>query len=154
MYLLVLVLFALQNVCNAQEIFENDCDDKANNCTQSCIRYYDELQSYILNNIKIMRNLKETFFSSGEDPSEFVKITYHFQLFYDDPIKDKTSDEQTSTFIWSESALFLFGPRPLFWYTLFAVNIPETSISIHLPRLCNGTNKALLNRFTYMVRYS
>lgn len=136
LYILVLVLLNLQCVCNAQEIDEVSCDDEESNCTRanSCIRYYDDLQSYVLNNTGVMRSLKETFFKSGEDPSVFVKITYHFQLPRRIPTIDSIINciNQTSTFIWSESALYLFGPRPLFWYTLFALNIPEASVSLFI----------------------
>ena len=40
-------------------------------------------------------------------------------------------------FIWGDSALYLLGPEPLFWLTLFAVNVHDSSITIHLPCLCN-----------------
>ena len=169
---LVFLTFRCVFVCNAEEITENDCDE-ADNCTQltSCIRYYDDLQSYVMNNKEIMRNLKETFFRTGKDPSKFVKITYHFQLDlempnstnntnstilvedYEDNITSYSNcSNQESTYIWSESALYLLGPKSLFWYTLFVVNIPEISIIIDLPCLCNGANESLLNRFTYLVR--
>ena len=181
MRLLMLVFLTLQCVCNAQgnieddwyetdsssgTTVENDCHE-ADNCTQltSCIRYYDDLQSYVLSNKEIMRNLKETFFVTGEDPSEFVRITYHFLLEMPNSTNNINSstieDEDNitsscfsheSTYIWSESALYLLGPKSLFWYTLFAVNIPEINITIDLPCLCNGVNENLLNRFTYLVR--
>ena len=161
LYLLALITF--QRVGNAEEITENDCNE-ADNCTRltSCIRYYDDLQSYVLNNKEIMRNLKETFFRTGEDPSEFVKITYRFQLEMPNSTNNTNSNDednitsncfnQESTYIWSESALYLLGPKSLFWYTLFVVNIPEVSITIDLPCLCNGANGSLLSRFTYLVR--
>ena len=161
---LVAVLLSLHCFCIAQEIiYESDCDE-AENCTEviNCISYYDDLQFHVLSNKETMRNLKEAFFRTGEDPSEFVKITYHFQLssnsFNDTNSTDAVVDDnstcfnQTSSFIWSDSAIFLFGPRLLLWYTLFAINIPETSVSVHLPCLCNGANESLLNRFSYLVR--
>ena len=40
-------------------------------------------------------------------------------------------------FIWSSSALYLLGPKTLFWLTLFAVHVRESSITINLPCLCS-----------------
>lgn len=159
MYLLLSLLFILQCVCNAQEIVDGDCDEMEN-CTEvtSCIRHYDDLQSYVLSSKETMRSLKETFFKTGRGPSKFVKIIYHFQVSNNTndavAVDNNTSScfSQQSTYIWSDSALYLLGPKPLFWYTLFAVNIPETSVTVYLPCLCNGVNESLLNRLTYLVR--
>ena len=54
-------------------------------------------------------------------------------------------------FIWSSSALYLLGPKPLFWLTLFAVDVRESSITINLPCLCSDVYEDLLSRLTYLV---
>ena len=117
----------------------------------------DELEAYVLNNKEIMRNLKETFYKTGKSPSEFVKIIYNFQV----PNSSNSTNKEngngidgcvasTTTYIWSDSVLYLLGPKPLHWYTLFAVNVAEHSVFIDLPCLCN--DESLLDRFTYLVR--
>ena len=69
---------------------------------------------------------------------------------YDDDDDDDDDDDEYSCydaqkiFIWSISALYLLGPAPLFWQTLFAAYIPESSITIHLPCLCNDAYDNLL----------
>ena len=59
-------------------------------------------------------------------------------------------DDQ-KTFIWSNSALYLLGPKTLFWVTLFAVHVHESSITINLPCLCSDVYEDLLSRLTYLV---
>ena len=54
-------------------------------------------------------------------------------------------------FIWSSSALYLLGPKPLFWLTLFAVHVRESSITVNLPCLCSDVYDDLLSRLTYLV---
>ena len=62
---------------------------------------------------------------------------------------DNNNDELTyvniqKKFIWSNSALYLLGPEPLLSLTLFAVNARQSSITIHLPCLCNDAYDDLL----------
>jgi len=137
----------------------------------TCIGQYSELEMYILKNENILDQLTETFYKTGTDASQFVKITYEFQVHkpnstandtdyeamydenyevMDDEIFNCTS--QRELYIWSASALYLLGPKPLFWLTFFAVNAPETNVTIKLPCLCDNTHNILLSRVTYLVR--
>ena len=156
-YQLVLGFLVVNYICSAQEIDDRCCIEVYNE-DDCCVKYYDDLESYILNDKGIIRNLQEAFFPTGETPSKYVKIHYHYKLFNSTRNTNNirnTSDciSKQSTFIWSELALYLFGPGPLKWYTFFAINIPETSVSLYLPCFCNGVDVNLLNRFTYMVRF-
>ena len=56
-----------------------------------------------------------------------------------------------AVYIWSVPPLYLLGPKPLFWCTLFAINVPETSVTIELPCLCADEYYELLSRLTYLV---
>lgn len=153
--LLVLYFLYLHHVCNAQELVESDTDcDACGNCTNvaSCIRTYRELESYVKGNKALVEAFKYTYFVTGEIPTVFVKIIYDFQV-------SDTSDDNVmscfnhqTTYIWSQKLLYLLGPRPLFWYTHFAVHIPENKfIIINLPCLCRDVYGHLLSRLTYMV---
>ena len=134
----------------------------------NCIGKYRDLQTFILNNEDLMDNLTEVFFKTGKAPTEFVRITYKFQtlLSFDNHTNNTTisttnyddnNDDELiyvdiqKKFIWSNSALYLLGPEPLFWLTLFAVNVRQSSITIHLPCLCNDAYDDLLPRLTYLV---
>ena len=160
MVLLVLVLLVtLVNLCHAQEFAEDDynCDDTGN-CSDvtNCIAQYSQLDSYILNNKDLLRQLTESFFKTGDGASQFVKLTYKFQVYdrgnttEDDDIVINCTNSQT-TYIWSTSVLYLLGPRPLLWLTLFAVIVPEASVTIELPCFCTDSYTDLLDRLTYLV---
>ena len=69
----------------------------------------------------------------------------------DDFVSEINCTDQQAVYIWSESPLYLFGPKPLFWFTLFAINVPETSVTIELPCLCVDEYYELLSRLTYLV---
>ena len=58
---------------------------------------------------------------------------------------------QQNTYIWSEAALYLLGPRALYWCTLFAVDLHEVDVTIELPCLCSEAYNSLLSRLTYLV---
>ena len=158
-YQLVLGFLAVNYICSAQEVDDRCCDEvKGYNENDSCIEYYGDLEYYILNDKGIIRNLQEAFFPTGETPSKHVKIHYHYKLFNSTRNTNDTRNisdciDKQSSFIWSESALYLFGPGPLKWLTFFAINVPETSLSLYLPCFCNGIDVNLLNRLTYMVRF-
>ena len=153
-----------QSFCSAQDLVEEDYFNKCDgigNCSEAtnCIRQYSELESYILNNKDVVERITEAFYRTGKGVAKFIKITYRFQI--PTPINDTNdtiefedfdncSNHQTR-YIWSESALYLLGPKPLFWFTLFAVNVPETSVTIDLPCLCDDTYDSLLSRLTYLV---
>ena len=119
---------------------------------------YRDLQTYILGNEDLMDNLTEVFFKTGKAPTEFVRITYKFQTFENNTNSSAFNNDDEFTyvdlqkkFIWSDSALYLLGPEPLFWLTLFAVDARQSSITIYLPCLCNDAYDDLLPRLTYLV---
>lgn len=164
------ILLSLANALDDVER-DNDNNDEAGGYSNSssCISKYRDLESYVLNNEDLMDELTELFFKTGKSSTEFVKITYKFQIllpvnnntnitngvrYYDDD-DDNGDGEFTcihnqKNFIWSSSALYLLGPKPLFWQTLFAVHVMESSITIHLPCLCSDVYD-LLSRLTYLV---
>ena len=108
-----------------------------------------------------MEKLAETFFTSqtstfftGRGASQFVKITYNFQTSNDTKSVEGSATSclpQRSTYIWSEAVLYIFGPKPLYWLTLFAVSIDEVDVTIELPCLCSDVYDDLLSRLTYLV---
>ena len=55
------------------------------------------------------------------------------------------------TYVWSEAVLYIFGPKPLYWLTLFAVSIDEVDVTTELPCLCSNVYGDLLSRLTYLV---
>ena len=116
---------------------------------------YGDLQRYVVNDELLMSNLTEAFFNTGAAEAKFLKITYKFELSTcnDTHQNDSASEINLSEieYIWSQSSLYLLGPQALFWFTLSAVNIPESSVTIELPCLCNSNYRDLLSRLTYMV---
>jgi len=160
----ILLLITMQNICTSQELPENDECFEADNCSV-CISQYRDLEEYIVSSRDLVDKIREAFYRTGKHASKFVYITYNAQigiLFnqsndtaeidFDnvDDIDANCSDYQ-AVYIWSESPLYLLGPKPLFWYTLFAINIPETSVTIELPCLCGDVYYDLLSRLTYLV---
>ena len=121
-----------------------------------------------MSNEDLIDDLTEVFFKTGEAPTEFVRITYEFQILI--TIDNRTNITNISTinyddefttyvdiqkkFIWSDSALYLLGPEPMLWLTLLAVNTRKSSITVHLPCLCNDAYDDLLPRLTYLVSLS
>ena len=106
----------------------------------------------------LLNNLSETFFRTGKHPTRYVKITYNFLI--SDPVNSSNETEENfdynctsfqNVYIWSESPLYLLGPKPLFWFSLFAINVPEASVTIELPCLCRSAYNRLLSWLTYMV---
>lgn len=166
MALVVLILgwFCLQCFfCNGQEYRLSDthnvwdCSD-IENCTEviSCIGTYYELELYVQNNREVIDKLKGVFFETGKPPSKFVKLTYNVQVSngtYNSTEQNDTMicSNHQSKYIWSEQFLYLLGPRPLLWSTLFAVRVPENNVTIALPCLCHDVYDILLSRLTYMV---
>ena len=166
MLVLFFVCAIVLRLANTQDYEESDNDDngvKSYCNNSSCIRKYRDLQSYVMNNEDLMDDLTELFFETGKTITEFVIITYRFKVLlpadnytnsssnvYNDH-GDFTCMDNQKTFIWSSSALYLLGPEPLFWQTLFAVHVRESSIIVHLPCLCNDAYDSLLPRLTYLV---
>ena len=161
--IIVIVCFiSLLNIYNTQEVIDNNenCDETRNYTTVSqCISKYSELDSYILNNEELLRQIVETFFDTGKFPSTYVKITYNYLSSTltngsNDTVDNNNTNCTTNqtTYIWSESVLYLLGPKPLFFLTLFAIDIPEATLNIKLPCLCENVQFELLDRLTHLVR--
>ncbi|XP_065899267.1 uncharacterized protein [Dysidea avara] len=157
-YQQILVIIILCRICNAQEMTWNNNCSKESNCSASagCIWKYKELESYILNSPNIVDRLTETFFQTSGEVAMFVRITYNAQIMKSyNYTTGNTSENCTShntKYIWSESPLYLLGPAPLFWFTLFAINVPETSVVVDLPCLCSDAYNSLLSRLTYLIK--
>lgn len=151
---LTLCLILLCGTCSAQD-YDNGCIETDDNSeVTKCIGQYVDLELYVKNNKILMEKLAETFFTTGKAASKFVKITYNFQTGSNiQSIQDNITNcsNQQGKYVWSEAALYLLGPRPIFWFTLFAVSIHETDVTIELPCLCNDVYNSLLSRLTYLV---
>ena len=158
--LVVIVLFSHGCLCNAQDFVSGmDCDETKNCTEEGCIRTYHELDLYIKGNKELMENLTSVFFVTGKTPSQFVKLTYNFQVLNED--NNSTGDNESNvmncsnhqtTYIWSEKFIYLLGPKPLITFTLFAVIVSENEVTIYLPCLCYDVYNNLLSRLTYLVR--
>lgn len=161
----LLIFVIVLSFINAQEYLQNvgTYYDGTNNykfSNNGCISKYRDLELYVLNNQDVTDRIAEIFFPTGKPATEFVKIVYQFQLLvnnpnntddYDDDNRSLCVNDQRS-YIWSSSALYLLGPEPLFWMTLFAVFVPKSIITIQLPCLCSVGHDGLLSRLTYLVR--
>ena len=162
-FLLAITLFAFQCfcTCHTQEFVGSGADcDESGNCSEvsSCIKTYHELDLYIRKNSGVKENLTNAFFVTGKTPSRFVKLTYKFQVANDTDAVFAGEDnyytscfDHQSKYIWSDHFLYLLGPKPLFWFTLFAVGPVENETTIELPCLCHDVYGSLLSRLTYMV---
>ena len=157
--LVVLISHHHMVLCNSQGFIESDDDfDDTGNCSgfSSCITKYSQLESHILNDDDLLRKFTESFFRTGERESQFIKFTYKFKFCSNENGSDDGNYTVNCTsnqvaYIWSESELYLLGVRPLFWLTLFAVNVPETKATIELPCFCTETYIEHLARLTYLV---
>lgn len=151
------VCLIFQFCCDAH-VITNELTACDGNCSEhSCIRNYAELESYILNNETVLSEIVEAFFKTGKAPSNFVKITYDFQI--PDNSHNDTMDfeennnctDRQDVYFWSSSPLYLLGPKSLYYATLFAVNVDEERLTISLPCLCEELHGIILSRLTYMV---
>ena len=137
----------------------------------SCTRKYRNLRFRIVDSNDLMDDLTELYFETGKTNTEFVTITYRFGI--PPRVENETNNDTTACqndtricnnsesvacvedqkiFIWSSAALYLLGPKPLLWLTLFAVHVRESSITIQLPLcLCSEACDELLSRLTYLV---
>ena len=152
MLLLISFLLILQCHCKDAELTDSDNCSETGNCSETlnCIGSYDDLELHVLNSRGLLTKIREAFFITGKKPSQFVKIVYNFQVYNSthDEIAGYFSENcssQQTTFIWSESVLYLLGPNPLFWLTLFAVNVEEIVVTIELPCLCDDAYHGLLS---------
>ena len=156
-FLILLISHSSFSTSEYIDIDEN-CDE-IENCSviPHCIREYSELDFYVTNNTKLMTTLTETFFITGKGPSLFVRLNYNFKSFAqnnstnDTIFGDLNCTSHQTTYIWSESVLYLLGPRPLYLLSLFAVDVSEASVTIELPCLCEDVQFELLGRLTYLV---
>ena len=84
--------------------------------------------------------------------NSYVKLIYNFQVSVgvNNSAGVENCINQTSTNIWSESAVYLLG-QALVWSTFFALDISGYRITIDLPCLCHDESYELLSRLTYMV---
>ena len=151
---LTLLFILYGGFCNAQEI-DNSCNE-AEYCTNDtkCIGQYIDLEMCITNNKIVLDKITESFYTAEGIVSEFVKITYNFQVNNDEKSKNDNTTNcsmQQSTYIWSENDLYLLGLRVVFWLTIFAVNIHEADVTVDLPCLCSDVYNSLLDRLTSMV---
>ena len=158
-FVILLISYSSFSTSGHIDIDEN-CDETGNcSVIPHCIREYSELELYVINNTKLMRTLTETFFVTGERPSLYVKLNYNFQsLAQNNSTNDTIFENQDinctshqATYIWSESVLYLLGPKPLYLLSLFAVDVSEASATIELPCLCTDVQFELLGRLTYLV---
>ena len=162
-----LALIIIFGIGSTEEI-RNSCNGTEGDCTKdltegiSCIKQYNDLEMYVMNNKTLVEKLAATFFTSqtatfvtGRGASQFVKIIYNFQTSNGKLSvegNDTNCSARQSSYIWSEAVLYLVGPEALYWCTLFAVNIHEVDVTIELPCLCNDVYDDLLSRLTYLVR--
>ena len=128
-----------------------------------CIGQYSDLEIFIMNNKILVEKLSQAFFTSGSGvfatgrgSSQFVKISYNYKLQtskWKHSVKENVThcSSQQSTYMWSETATYLLGPRTMYWFTLFAVSVGEADVTIELPCLCNDDHNSLLSRLTYLV---
>ena len=152
---MIILLILACDFCNSQKL-NNSCNgrDHCSKGVTNCIGDYTDLEIYITNNKQILEALARTFFSTGKAASKFVKITYNFQTNKGiQSIEDGITNcfSQKNTFVWSETALYLLGPKALYWFTLSAIHIDEVDVTIDLPCLCNDVYTSLLSRLTYLV---
>ena len=148
-------------------IYYTDCSNTLDcNEPSSCISDYDSLETYVRNNKSIINDLAQAFYRTGHSPARFVRITYNFQIpsyfnnsrendSYTDSIENDTCSSDQKIYYWSTSPVYLLGPKPLMYLSLFAVIVQEENVIIQLP--CFETpndQKALLSRLTYLVCYS
>ena len=167
MILFDIMFFLIFVFINCLSLGTSEYIDGDENCDEStiyhvvshCIKEYSELDLYITNNKTLLRRMTEAFFATGKTPSAFVKLNYNYQSFAQENDTNDTISEnqdlncssQQTTYIWSESVLYLLGPKPLYFLTLLAVDVPETNITIELPCLCSEVQFDLLARLTYLV---
>ena len=158
--ILIVCFISLLYICRTRaDANSNENCGETGNCTETfqCIRKYSELDSYVINNEELLRQLVETFFDTGKRPSQYIKIIYNYLTPSQsngthDTMDNANCTNQQTMYIWSESVLYLLGPKPLLLLTLFAVDIPEASVNIQLPCLCEDIQFELLGRLTHLVR--
>ena len=153
---LVLLVLCLVFYTTTATVDDGTECDETRNCSEitpaGCIKYYKELELFVTGSTVIIEELKSAFFFTGDYPSKYVKLIYNFQVSPSDTNSAGAVNcvNQTSAYIWSESALYLLG-QTLVWSTFFALDISGYRITIDLPCLCHVEYSELLSRLTYMV---
>ena len=121
----------------------------------SCIGNFHELDSYVRQNTTLKNKLMKAFFETGQIPSNYVTLTYNFEVSKNIPHSTRKNaikcSSQQSKYIWSDNFLYVLGPQVLFWFTLTVVEVREGSATIDLPCLCYDVYNEYLSRLTYMV---
>ena len=140
---------------NCSSTLDYNCSE---NETVICFSRYDLLEEYIRNNESILTNLAETFYRTGRSPAKFVKITYKFQIpGLNDSHNNKTYNSSIKcssierTYYWSTSPIYLLGPKPLMYLSMFGIIVQEENVIVQLPCLKSNDQKVLLSRLTYLV---
>ncbi|XP_065892015.1 uncharacterized protein [Dysidea avara] len=152
LFVLLLTVDVLQS--NAQNTTESnvtleDCryfPDEA----ESCISDYETLEELLRADDEQIATLARNFYRTGQDPTEYIKITYMFQITSSD--EDETCVPIERNYIWSTSPVFLLGPKALFWLSLFSISVNEESVTIRLPCIQETAQRDLLTRLTYLSR--
>ena len=163
---LLLVLYFIANTerINATSedcIYYPNCSSTMD-CYQpdSCISNYDLLESYVQAKKSLIGDLAQAFYRTGRSPARFVRITYKFQIPLsfnnesnetDSLIEDNGCSSVDKLYYWSTSPIYLLGPKPLMFLSLFAIVVPEENVTIQLPCLQANNQGALLSRLTYLV---
>jgi len=123
---------------------------------ESCISDYETLETFLRADDEQIATLARNFYRTGEDPTEYIEITYLFQI----PSSGPDGSDDTCVFIerkyiWSTSPVFLLGPKALFWLSLFTIGVNEESVVLRLPCIQKTAQRDLLTRLTYLVsKYS
>ena len=161
--LLITTLLTLHwyGLCSGEHVKTRTQNDTLENNIEavSCIGNYHELELYVRQNTALKDKLMKAFYKTGQIPSEYVLITYNFEV---SRPKSKTilnsarknnikCSSQQSKYIWSDNFLYILGPQVLFWFTLTVVEVREGSVTIDLPCLCRDVYNDYLSRLTYMV---
>ena len=105
-------------------------------------------QVHFLQLVRILQNLSSLHSYNFKVPNS--NATSNSTEFEDDVVMNCTNYQ--SIYIWSDNFVCLLGPRPLLWFTIYAVIVPENSLTIELPCLSHDTYNTLLSRLTYMVQ--
>jgi len=121
----------------------------------SCISKYETLEAFLRADDEQIAALARNFYRTGEDPTEYIKITYLFQIPSGDPSdSNNTCVAIDRSYIWSTSPVFLLGPKALLFLSLFTISVNEESVTVRLPCLQETAQREFLTRLTYLVCHS
>ena len=80
LFFIFTITLSLANTQDHVESVNNDNEAISYGNSSSCIKEYRYLESYVLSNEDLMGELTELFFKTGKSFTDFVKITYKFQI--------------------------------------------------------------------------